>query len=621
MSEEFQSNIARIKERLDIVDLVREDGVVLKPSGVNAWSGLCPFHDDKNPSMTVSETFQNYKCFACGASGDIFSYMMERENLGFRDVLVVLAERAGVELDESSRDSEDFVNYAEIKKCLDVSHQVFRYSFAKADPSSAVKREVLKRNLSLTGIEYGFANEKRNSLYNFLKKQGFSDDVILASGMCKKGEYGVFDTWSGRLMFPIKDLRGEVVGFSGRKLYEDDQMSKYVNTASTPVFSKSKALFHVDVARKPAGESKTIYVAEGQFDVASLVEIGLRESVASSGTAFTSEQASICQRLVTQKGSIVFVFDGDEAGRNAAYNVFMSSPHIHSQSFVVALPEGKDPNDVFMEDGAEVLRNILLNQRVPLVDFVFDSIYQQHANQEGQVHQYFLEATKALAVIQDRSLYRRMVSRVAVNTFTEIPDVESKVKEAKKGSQSQFKRVKDEDRAEGATTAYSGVYGRSEGELTDRERFELFREVVNSDSYCQAYGRSVALVLMYPEKRKDFLRLTQDYTPSRMSHVYNDLLIVDKSNSDKIIFESLENGRDLAYLLSEEFFPYREQLTKDEVDEFYDYLMKVLSDEKKYRESRHKDWYVIKLLQDGEGTTGELEEALRSLEQHYGILE
>lgn len=356
MSKNFKDVIVEIKNAYNIVDYIQQSGTALKSAGVNKYKGLCCFHNEKSASFVVDEHFQNYRCFGCNASGDLIKFVQATENLEFIDAVKKLAEDKGIELELS--DDATSIDYKSLRACIKEAALFFVKEFRKLEDTHPAKIEVTNRKLSLDKMVYGYSPDGRDKLYKHLSNLGYSDEVILQTGVCVKYNENskISDFWHGRLMFVITDITGKPIGFSARKLFDTDKRGKYVNSTETPLFNKSSVLFNLSKAKKLAGEKKSVIVVEGQFDVASYVEAGAINTVASSGTAFGEKQVMICRRLVSEEGEIVFAFDGDVAGIKAAKSVFKISPLIHQQSFFVTFPKGADPDDYRQKNGISLIR-------------------------------------------------------------------------------------------------------------------------------------------------------------------------------------------------------------------------------------------------------------------------
>ncbi len=429
MSVDLKTAVAQVKAAYLISDFIKLSGVRLTANGAGKWKGLCVFHNEKTPSFSVSDHFQNFHCFGCGASGDIIKFAMETQNLEFMDALKQLAEDKGIEISLEHGKEDAGIDYKSLRECLRESANFFAREYHKLPADHKARLQVTDRGLSEKGMVYGYAPEKRTAIYEHLKSKGFSDETMLQAGVVTKWEEsGKFsDFWSGRLMFIITDITGKPIGFSGRKLFEDDKRGKFVNSSAGPLFDKSSALFNIQNAKKPASDVKEVFIAEGQFDVAAFIEASLPNVVASSGTAFTQQQGSILQRLVGEAGRLIFAFDGDKAGVKAALTVFKNVPSIHSSSWVVRFPEDEDPCDLRLAKGNEEFREHVA-QRVSLVEFVLNVAKADYEMDTELGRARYLEyAAKILKTVASNTVREAYIRKVALDCFTEVSSVKELV--------------------------------------------------------------------------------------------------------------------------------------------------------------------------------------------------
>lgn len=420
--KDFKDKVVEVKSAYDLADYIQQSGVSLKANGVGRMKGLCPFHTEKTPSFIVNESFQSYQCFGCGASGDILSFVQEYESLTFMEALTELAENRGIPIN-FKQEADDGVNYRALQNIVRDSALFFKKNFHNLPETHPAKTEIKERGLSLKKMVYGYAPEGRTTLYNHLSSLGYKDKDILMTGVCRQYDEGgrITDFWSGRLMFFITNITGKPIAFSARKVYENDRGGKYVNSPSSPIFNKSRALYNLSGARKEASEKESIYVTEGQFDVASFVEAGLKNAVAASGTAFTEEQALICRRLVRDTGEIIFCFDGDKSGASAARKVFESTPVIHSQSYAIPLPKGFDPCDLRLDLGNDLFRKFVKKKKIPLLTLILDQLLDEYdMESELEREAYVEESLALLRKVTSPTLRDSFLRRVAINSLTSL---------------------------------------------------------------------------------------------------------------------------------------------------------------------------------------------------------
>lgn len=347
------SDILRVKEKADIVDII-SSYIELLPAG-KSFKGKCPFHNEKSPSFFVSPERQNYYCFGCGAKGDVISFVEQYESLDFVGALKLLAERVGVELTGGSP-SHNRDEISRLYGTMELATEVFEKSLGK---QSSVKEYALKRGLSekaLTHWRIGYAKDEWRNLHDILSKQGYSLNEMKEAGLIRDVEgKRVIDLFRNRIMFPIRDITGRVIAFSGRTLSTEKNVPKYVNSPETHIFKKSSVLFGLFEAKQAIRQTGYVILVEGQMDVIMLHEKGLKNTVASSGTAFTIEQAHILKRISPK---LVLLYDGDSAGKDASLRAAEIALGVGIETKIARLPQGSDPADIAKDD-PEALKEVL----------------------------------------------------------------------------------------------------------------------------------------------------------------------------------------------------------------------------------------------------------------------
>jgi DNA primase len=361
--------IARVKDETDIVELVGRY-VRLQPAGAS-YKGLCPFHDDKNPSLNVNPARQIYKCFSCQAGGDAISFLMEIENLTFVEAMETLARSLDIDLHEYLQPGEDEGE----KRSYLRAHEAACDAFCAAwhDPrQGAAAREYLEgRGFSpeiLDRHDVGWA-PGGDWLAQALQRRGVAPDLALSAGLLRQNEgRPPFAYFRERIMFPIRNVARQVTGFGGRVLGSGEP--KYLNSADSPFFSKSRLLYGFDTARMVIARSKVAIVVEGYLDVIGLAQAGVTNAVATCGTAFTPEQARLLRRGSQR---VIVMFDGDAAGRKAAVKTCHVCLSNGLEAEIAPLPPGQDPADVALAGGADAVQSLLAERR-PYLHFVRDAV-------------------------------------------------------------------------------------------------------------------------------------------------------------------------------------------------------------------------------------------------------
>jgi len=340
--------IEKVREASDIVDVISEY-VPLKRSGSN-FVGLCPFHHEKTPSFTVSHTKDFFHCFGCGEGGDVIAFIMKRENLSFPEAVKFLADRAGITIEE--RKPKDNKYLEERNKGYEINKVAARFFYNNLIKNKTALEYLYKRKINNKVIRQfglGYALDNWNALYNYLKSQGFKDEEILKVGLIRKrsNNDGYYDVFRNRIIFPIIDIRGRVIGFGGRVL--DDSMPKYLNSQETYIFSKGNNLFGLNLVNK-LSDRKKIIIVEGYMDVISLFNHGINYAVASLGTALTEQQGKLLKRY----GQNIYIcYDTDNAGIKATLKAIEILRKLDIEPKIVILDGYKDPDDFLKENSTE----------------------------------------------------------------------------------------------------------------------------------------------------------------------------------------------------------------------------------------------------------------------------
>jgi len=368
-------DIEEVKSRVNIADVV-SDYVALKSAGVGSLKGLCPFHDEKSPSFTVKPNDGFYKCFGCGEGGDVYKFLQQLESISFYEAVEKLASRIGFELtyEEGSGQSAD---YGMRNRILEANQAaaLFYQSQIMSDGAEAGREFLKGRGFDRAAAEHfglGFAPKAWAELYQHLKTLGFTDDELVSAALVTKGDKGIYDKFRGRLIWPIKDSTGQVIGFGARKLFEDDNGPKYLNSSDTLVYHKSQVLYGIDLAKKSISKQQQVVVVEGYTDVMACHLAGITTAVATCGTAFGDEHIRILNRMLSNEldnpAEVIFTFDPDAAGQKAAMRAYNDSGKFNAQTFVAVGPDGLDPCDLRTAKGDEAVRDMITNKK-PIFEF------------------------------------------------------------------------------------------------------------------------------------------------------------------------------------------------------------------------------------------------------------
>jgi len=414
--------IASIRERLPL-DQVIGDYVQLRPAGAGRMKGLCPFHDEKTPSFNVNVSLGFFKCFGCGASGDAISFVRELDHLSFTDAVEVLARKAGVEVVYEQGGAAPRQQSSQRQRLLDAHKEAAAFFVQQlSSPEAEIGRAFLRErgfdDASWTRFGVGYAPNDWEGLTRHLRSKGYTNEELLAGGLATQGQRGTpYDRFRGRLIWPIRDMKGDVIGFGARRLREDDQGPKYLNTPETPLYKKSQVLYGVDLAKNDIASRYKAVVVEGYTDVMACHLAGETTAVATCGTAFGVEHIQILRRLLMDqdefRGRVIFTFDGDEAGRKAALKAFGDDQRFVTQTFVAVQPDGLDPCDLRQQRGDLAVRDLIASH-VPLAEFAIRSTLERFDLDipEGRV-QALAAAAPVVATLKDWSLRDEYARRLA----------------------------------------------------------------------------------------------------------------------------------------------------------------------------------------------------------------
>jgi DNA primase len=408
-------DVVLVKERADLAEIIG-DHVTLRSAGGGNFKGLCPFHDEKSPSFSVRPSVGSWHCFGCGEGGDVISFVMRIDHLSFSEAVERLASRAGVQLRYEEGGVTPNRQAGQRSRLIDAHNAAAQfYAEQLGTPAAAPGRQFLsERGFDQSAAEHfgvGFAPREWDSLVRHLQGRGFTADELVTAGLARQGPRGPIDRFMSRLLWPIRDITGEVIGFGARRLFDDDRIeAKYVNTPETPLYKKSTVLYGVDLAKKEIARRMQAVVVEGYTDVMACHLAGVETAIATCGTAFGDEHIKILRRLLMDqnefRGEVVFTFDSDAAGEKAALRAFDSDQKFIGQTFVAIEPSGMDPCELRQHKGDTAVRD-LVARRIPLFQFKIRSILDRPDinlnTPEGRV-QALREAAPVVADIRDRSL-------------------------------------------------------------------------------------------------------------------------------------------------------------------------------------------------------------------------
>jgi DNA primase len=431
------TDVAYVRDHSPIDDVVG-DYVQLKGAGGGQKKGLCPFHDEKSPSFHVTPSKGYFHCFGCQVGGDVIAFIMKLEHLTFTETVERLADRIGYTLtyEAGGTTTGPSINRSRLVAANLASATYYQEQLQL--PQAQHGRDFLtKRGFDRDAAKnfgVGYAPDEWDSLYKFLKGKGFTDEELMLAGLVKEGTRGPIDRYRNRLIWPVKDISGDVVGFGARKLASDDvdQGPKYLNSPETPIYKKNQILYGLDMAKKEISKTRQVVIVEGYTDVMAAHLAGVTTAVATCGTAFGDEHIRIIRRLLMDadafRGEVIFTFDGDAAGQKAALRAFEDDQKFVAQTFVAVEKSGMDPCELRQAHGDAAVRE-LIARRVPLFEFAIKSVIAAYdiSAPEGRVNA-LNQVAPLIGKIRDASLRPEYVRLLAGWLGMEVDIVSTAVK-------------------------------------------------------------------------------------------------------------------------------------------------------------------------------------------------
>ena len=434
-----QADVDEVKARTNIADIIGER-VALKSAGVGSLKGLCPFHDERSPSFNVRPQAGFYHCFGCGESGDVYSFLRAMDHVTFTEAVERLAGRIGYTLHyEDGGSAPEHSGRARLYAANAAAAEFFRAQLMSAEADIA--RQFLgQRGFDAGAAAHfgvGYAPKGWSAMHQALRSQGFSDEELTSAGLVAQGQRGVYDRFRGRVVWPIRDVTGQVIGFGARKLFDDDQGPKYLNTPETTIYKKAQVLYGLDLAKRDISREHRVVVVEGYTDVMACHLAGITTAIATCGTAFGADHITVLRRVMgddSTAGEVVFTFDPDAAGQKAALRAFADAKRFNAQTYVATGPEGFDPCDLRLARGDGAVR-ALIETKTPMVEFVIDQRISGFdlASVEGRVGA-LRAAAPVVAELRDPLLQPEYVRVLARRLGMDTEDVRREVDRAGRGS-------------------------------------------------------------------------------------------------------------------------------------------------------------------------------------------
>ncbi|MGW0209788.1 DNA primase [Streptomyces sp. NPDC003233] len=403
------------------IDAVVSEYLQLRGAGGGNLKGLCPFHDEKSPSFQVSPSKGLFHCFGCQEGGDTITFVMKVDHLSFSEAVERLAAQAGITLRYEEGGYNPTHQRGERIRLVE-AHKIAAQWYAEqlaTSPEAETGRVFLAERgfdqAAAVHFGVGYSPQGWDHLTRYLRGKGFSDKELILSGLSQDGRRGPIDRFRGRLMWPIRDIGGEVVGFGARKLYEADNGPKYLNTPETAIYKKSQVLYGIDLAKKEIAKASRAVVVEGYTDVMACHLAGVTTAIATCGTAFGGEHIKILRRLLMDNGSarVIFTFDGDAAGQKAALRAFEDDQKFAAETYIAIAPDGMDPCELRLAQGDEAVAD-LTEPRTPLFEFALRQIVSRYdLDTPGGRAAALDEAAPVVAKIKDRSVRREVAVQLA----------------------------------------------------------------------------------------------------------------------------------------------------------------------------------------------------------------
>ncbi|MFJ2896078.1 DNA primase [Streptomyces sp. NPDC087218] len=441
------------------IDAVVSEYLQLRNAGGGNLKGLCPFHDEKSPSFQVSPSKGLFHCFGCQEGGDTIAFVMKIDHLSFSETVERLAAKAGITLRYEEGGYNPSHQRGERIRLVEAHKAAARFYVEQLEsPEAEIGRKFLaERGFDQAAAAHfgvGYSPAGWDHLTRYLRGQGFSDKELIASGLSQDGRRGPIDRFRGRLMWPISDTSGDIVGFGARKLREDDNGPKYLNTPETAIYKKSQVLYGIDLAKKDIAKASRAVVVEGYTDVMACHLAGVTTAIATCGTAFGGDHIKILRRLLMDNGSarVIFTFDGDAAGQKAALRAFEDDQKFAAETYIAIAPDNMDPCDLRLVKGDDAVRD-LVEPRTPLFEFALRQIVSRYDLETPAGRAAALdEAAPVVAKIKTGSVQREVAVQLA--GFVGILDQEYVVHRV--NQLAQWARGRGGDRRGGARPAVRG---------------------------------------------------------------------------------------------------------------------------------------------------------------------
>lgn len=546
----MNSPVEKIKERLSIEEVV-SSYIKLDRAGANL-KARCPFHNEKTPSFFISTDRGTYYCFGCGASGDIFTFVEEFEGLDFKGALKLLANRAGVPLENFS--PKDQKNQSEKERLYEAMEEATLFFENNLKENKEVLEYLKSRGLqdkTIQDFRIGFIKLDWRLLYTYLKNKNFTDVEIEKAGLAKKTEKGMYDRFRGRVIFPISDSSGRIVAFSGRIFVDDEKSAKYLNSPETPIFTKNAVLYGIDKAKDSIRKNNFSILVEGQMDLILSHQAGYKNTVATSGTALSDSTVSkenvvsnlgLVRRLST---NIVLGFDADKAGANATIRAGKIALSLGMDVKVVEMPLGMDPADMISKNGIDAWREAIKNSK-HIIEFLLDKVMKNSIDVRKagrEIKEKILPFVNALESSIEKMFFLKKISDSSSISLSALED--------------DLKKIEQEQKYE-------------------KEEIESAKEIFNTVYRKDYIERKLLGIILWQKSLKEEDKgknINVDEMLKEVAEILNtniaDLLLKTKDNEEDLIFEAevfYGGGSDINKDIKEMMSNLKEEYLKEELE-------------------------------------------------------
>lgn len=505
MNQVNQDLINEIRSSVDIVDVIGSY-LELSPKGRNFF-GVCPFHDDSNPSMSVSKEKQIYTCFSCHATGNVFKFLMDYENISFIESVKKCADMANITLDVKVNNQRNINDkYRHLYDIYDASMK-FYHNLINTSEGKEAKEYLEKRNISeelIKEFKIGLSLKDRNLLTKFLIKNKYNKEELIQSGLVIENNYGISDIYCNRIMFPLEDLNGRIVGFSGR-IYNTNDTSKYINTKETEIFKKREIIYNYHRAKDEARNKGYVIVMEGFMDVIRAHSVGIKNTVATMGTAVTSNHANLLKRMAKE---VYLCFDGDEAGLKATIACINELGKVGVVPKIIRLEDNLDPDEYIIKYGKDRFLEKVENS-LTVMDFKMNYLKQTNdiTKLENKAN-YVNEVIKELSGIEDDVLREITLNKLSYESDLSIEFLKEKLNSLTKERKVEIKNEEISDVKSNRLKGY------------EKAEIYLVYYMLNSKEVIRMFDRKVNHMLT--DEYRVLAREISDYY-----HKCNDIVLAD----------------------------------------------------------------------------------------------